>query len=147
MQKRWLVIIPAIVMFLSACTQTGSYPIYQEQQPRIVFSQWYLRGVFNWWEAKPAYQLQRGSNSWYVDVELIADEQPYDFKFSNANWTLSQTCGGNYKGLIVALNHPVTLSCADQAENLQFIPTKTAVYRFGVTGNTDSQITLTITQL
>ncbi len=147
MQKRWFIIVPAMLMLLSACTQTGSYPIYQEQKPEIVFSQWYLRGVFNWWEAKPAYQLQRGNNQWFVDVELIADEQPYDFKFANASWTLSQTCGGNYKGLVVGLNQAVTLSCAQQAENLQFIPQRTALYRFAVSGNTDTQITLTITQL
>ncbi|MDC8829154.1 hypothetical protein [Alteromonas gilva] len=147
MQKRRFAMVAVLLVFLAGCTQTGMYPMYPEQKPRIVFSDWYLRGVFNWWEAKPAYQLQRGNSKWYVDVELIADGQPYDFKFSNANWTLSQTCGGSYKGLRVILSEPTVLSCAEQAENLQFIPKTTATYRFAVTGNTDSQIILTITQL
>ena len=95
MQKRWLLLSP--LMILSACSQTSQYPIFTPQKPEIVFSDWYLRGVFNWWEAQPRYQLNASAKGWYVDVELIADQQPYDFKFSNASWTTGQTCGASYK--------------------------------------------------
>lgn len=145
MQKRWLAL--PLSLLITACTQTGQYPVFQEKQPEIVFSDWYLRGVFNWWEAKPAYQLQRGSNGWYVDVELIADEQPYDFKFSNANWTTGQTCGASYKGLAIALKQSMSLTCGAEAANMRFTPPRTATYRFTVKGSPNTSLMLNITAL
>ena len=146
MQKRWLALLFTI-FFLSACSQTGRYPIYQVKQPEIVFSDWYIRGVFNWWEAKAAYQLKEGNNGWFVDVELIADDQPYDFKFSNATWTTDQTCGANYKGLVVALNQATSLTCGAASQNLRFTPPKTATYRFTVKGSPNSSLLLSVTMI
>lgn len=145
MQKRWLLLSP--LMILSACSQTSQYPIFTPQKPEIVFSDWYLRGVFNWWEAQPRYQLSASAKGWYVDVELIADQQPYDFKFSNATWTTEQTCGSSYKGYAVAVNEEVILTCGEYAENLQFTPGKTGTYRFAVEGQRSSGIALTVSKL
>ena len=146
MQKRWFT-LPLLSFLLSACSQTGQYPIYSQKQPEIVFADWYLRGVFNWWEAKPAYKLQHGSSGWFVDVELIADEQPYDFKFSNVNWTTDQTCGASYKGLAISLKQSMSLSCGSTAENMRFTPPKTGTYRFSVKGSPNTSLMLSIIPL
>lgn len=146
MQKRWLT-LPLLTVLTSACTQTGQFPVYQEKQPEIVFSEWYLRGVFNWWEAKPGYKLKRGNNGWYVDVELIADDQPYDFKFSNASWATGQTCGASYKGLTIGLRQSMSLTCGAVSQNMRFTPPQTATYRFTVKGSPNTSLMLSITTL
>lgn len=145
MHKHRLLLAP-IVMLLTACSQTAQYPIFTPQKPEIVFSDWYLRGIFNWWEAQPRYQLMSTKEGWYVDVELIADQQPYDFKFSNATWSTEQTCGSSYKGYAVSVNSDTVLTCGEYAENLQFTPIKTGVYRFTVKGKRASGIVLTVTK-
>ncbi|GGF64560.1 hypothetical protein [Alteromonas lipolytica] len=146
MQKRRFA-LSLLLLFLSGCAQTGSFVLQQQEQPEIVFSQWYLRGVFNWWEAKPAYQLKQKNDRWYVDVELIADGQPYDFKFSNVNWTTDQTCGASYKGLAISLKQSMSMLCGANAENMRFTPPRTATYRFAVKGSPNSSLMLSITAL
>ena len=97
------------LLTLSACSSTGSINVPGiSSPPEITFSNLYLRGVFNWWEANAPYKFTEGNGGWQVDVELIADGQPYDFKVSDANWTPSQSCGGKYKGQPVTVN---TTSC------------------------------------
>ncbi len=92
--------ILTLCLALSACSSSGSFkiPEIMPDSPRIQFENMFLRGVFNWWEADPSYQFKRTNTGWVVDVELIADGQPYDFRLSDANWTPSQSCGGKYKG-------------------------------------------------
>jgi hypothetical protein len=112
----------------------------------IELSGLYIRGVFNWWEAQPRYLLNQGQQRWYVDVELIADGQPYDFKFSDSKWTPSQTCGslGNNNAL-VPTNSVTLLTCGSEAQNLQFIPKKTGTYRFTLEKESDKEVILRIT--
>ena len=78
---------------LSACSSSGSFKIPEiaPDVPRIQFENMFLRGVFNWWEADPSYKFKRSNSGWTVDVELIADGQPYDFRLSDAKWTPSQS--------------------------------------------------------
>lgn len=112
----------------------------------IAFEELYLRGVFNWWEASSGYQLQRGNSSWYVDVELIADGQPYDFKLADAVWSPAQTCGGKYKGQPATLSGTTYLVCGSDAENVQFVPATTATYRFSFARASANEIRLDISR-
>ena len=111
----------------------------------VSFDEMYLRGVFNWWEATPAYQLKEGRSNWYVDVELIADGQPYDFKLADKVWTASQTCGGKYKGQPAILNKTTHLVCGSDAENIQFVPSTTGTYRFSFARASGNEVRLEIT--
>ena len=139
----------AFSVFLTACSSTGSFSIPEKPQPyepNINFSQLYLRGVFNWWEANPAYQFTQNANAWYVDVELIADGQPYDFRISDAQWTPSQSCGAKYKGQPVMLESTLYLTCAQSSENLQFTPSTTGIYRFTIAPANQNEISLFISK-
>lgn len=138
-----------ISLFLTACSSKGSFSIPEvaQPEPNINFSQLYLRGVFNWWEATPAYQFRKGSNGWYVDVELIADGQPYDFRLSDSTWSPSQSCGAKYKGQPVMLETTLYLICAQSSENLQFTPSTTGIYRFTIAPASANEITLFIRKL
>lgn len=148
MQKRWYVLI-ALLSFLSACTQTGKYGVYSSRAPAIEFSQWYIRGVFNWWEAQSAYQLQQSDDTWFVDVELFSDQQTqtYDFKFSNVNWETDQTCGANAGDYNVSTQKPFKLSCGESIHNLQFTPSQTGIYRFSISGKNNNNLILTVSNL
>ncbi|MCU7553623.1 hypothetical protein OCL06_03290 [Alteromonas sp. ASW11-19] len=137
----------SMMLTLSACSSTGSISVPgMSSEPDIAFSELYLRGVFNWWEASPDYQFTQGNGGWQVDVELIADGQPYDFKVSDENWSPAQSCGGKYKGQPVSLNSTSYLVCAGDSETLQFTPTETGTYRFTIMAASGNEIRLLITR-
>ncbi|WOI37560.1 hypothetical protein R1T43_00565 [Alteromonas sp. CI.11.F.A3] len=147
MNKTLLVII--FSLFVSACSSRSGFSIPEVAQPspKIQFENLFLRGVFNWWEATSAYQFKKDSNGWYVNVELIADGQPYDFRLSDAIWTPSQSCGGNYKGQSVMVSTKIFLVCKQGSENLQFTPSNTGIYRFQVAPADDNEVSLVITRM
>ncbi|MEG3765819.1 hypothetical protein [Alteromonas sp. 14N.309.X.WAT.G.H12] len=136
-----------LLMFalLSGCSSTSvvSIPGIIEA-PTIKFENLYLRGVFNWWEANLPYKLKSGEQGWYVDVELIADGQPYDFRLSDGFWTPDQTCGARYKGQIVVPQSATYMICGTESENLQFTPETTGLYRFNFTPASGGEVMLTI---
>lgn len=135
------------LLTLSACSSTGSINVPGiSSAPEVEFSNLYLRGVFNWWEANAPYKFTKGNGGWQVDVELIADGQPYDFKVSDANWTPSQSCGGKYKGQPVTVNTTSYLICAGDSETLQFTPSDTGTYRFTIMSASGNEIRLLITR-
>lgn len=137
----------AFVLSLSACSSRGIVSIPGlSDEPEVNFDNLYLLGVFNWWEANPAYKLNEGSAGWYVDVELIADGQPYDFRFSDDVWTPSQSCGGKYKGELTSVSTPIYLICGSDSENLQFTPNTTGTYRFSVVNASGHELRLVITR-
>lgn len=144
-----LVSILSLCFVLSACSSSGSFNIPERAPdiPRIQFENMFLRGVFNWWEADPSYQFQASSTGWIVDVELIADGQPYDFRLSDAKWTPSQSCGGKYKGQPVMLGSTVYLVCEQGSSNLQFTPSSTGTYRFTASPASAGEVALTVTKL
>ncbi|AMJ92853.1 hypothetical protein AVL56_00030 [Alteromonas stellipolaris] len=146
MNKTLLVII--FSLFASACSSRSGFSIPEVAQPspKIQFENLFLRGVFNWWEATSAYQFRKDSNGWYVNVELIADGQPYDFRLSDAIWTPSQSCGGIYKGQPVMVSTKIFLVCKQGSENLQFTPSNTGIYRFQVAPADDNEVSLVITR-
>jgi hypothetical protein len=95
----------------------------------------YLRGVFTWWEADPKYQLKLKKGSVYTtSIELIADGQPYDFKFADVNWTPGTSCGykGKFRDQLITLNKVAQADCDRSDENFKFIPKETGLYEFSI---------------
>ena len=99
------------------------------------YDELYLRGVFTWWEADPKYKLQKVADSRYsTTIKLIADGQPYDFKFADASWTPGMNCGylDKVNDQVIILNSTVNSTCDTTDENFKFVPTETGVYEFSI---------------
>ncbi|MEW9797863.1 hypothetical protein [Alteromonas sp. CYL-A6] len=142
------VLILTLSVWLTACSSSGQFsvPGLMNDDVDIDFKNLYLRGVFNWWEATPAFQFSESSDGWYVDVELIADGQPYDFRLSDASWTPQQTCGAKYPGQSVSVSSTVFLVCNPGQQNVQFTPSTTGVYRFTVSPASGNEVALQISR-
>jgi hypothetical protein len=127
--KRIALLCISIAM-LSACAVPSSSNLFQSE-PEKDYSQMYLRGVFNWWEAGEAFKFTQVSKELFiVDVELIADGQPYDFKVADKNWAPLFNCGLAEESTPMALSEAVELYCFNDSLNLKFTPNETAIYRF-----------------
>jgi hypothetical protein len=94
----------------------------------------YLRGVFSWWEADEKYKLLEVSGQTYsTSIELIADGQPYDFKFADSNWTPGFNCGyANESDRVIVVGDSVRSNCETTDENFQFTPTETGRFQFTI---------------
>ncbi len=102
-----------------------------EQSSSYNYSDMYLRGIFNWWEATPPYKLKAlGKNKYGVTFELIADGQPYDFKVADSNWSMQLNCGNEFGADEMRLGKARQLVCASDSINLQFTPLETSDYQF-----------------
>lgn len=146
MKKKLLNLGFFALITLSGCSSTSVVDIPGiTSGPELKFENMYLRGVFNWWEATAAYQLKQNKQGWFVDVELIADGQPYDFRLSDGFWTPDQTCGARYRGQIVLIQTTMYMVCGTESENLQFTPEKTGVYRFTFNPASGGEVMLTVT--
>jgi hypothetical protein len=97
----------------------------------------YLRGVFSWWEADEKYKLVELSDRVYsTSIELIADGQPYDFKFADSNWTPGTNCGyASESDKIIVVGEPVRSNCVTTDENFRFTPTETGRFKFTIDFN------------
>ncbi len=136
------------VITLSGCaTQLRSNLPAQGSSASIELDELYIRGVFNWWEAKESHRLNAKRNQGSVDVNLIADGQPYDFKFSDQYWSPSQTCGGSYTGQLVSTQSTLYLTCGSEAKNLQFTPSDDGTYRFILSDQNSGEIRLDVVQI
>ena len=97
----------------------------------------YLRGVFSWWEADEKYKLvevQQGTYS--TSIELIADGQPYDFKFADADWTPGLNCGySSQSDQRIEVGETVNADCDSTDENFRFTPTETGTFKFVIDFN------------
>ncbi|GGW96358.1 hypothetical protein [Alteromonas halophila] len=140
-------ILLSLFVILSGCSSSTNFPIPGvNDSPDIQFNKLYLRGVFNWWEATSSFNFQQSSTGWYVDVELIADGQPYDFRVSDANWTPAQTCGAKYPGQPVNTDSVIYIVCNPGEKNLQFTPSTTGVYRFTLTPASGDEVALVVSK-
>lgn len=95
----------------------------------------FLRGVFTWWEADPKYQLKLKQGNVYVtSIELIADGQPYDFKFADENWTPGSSCGykKQFRDQFITLGKVALADCDRSDENFKFVPKETGIYEFSI---------------
>jgi hypothetical protein len=92
----------------------------------------YLRGVFSWWEADEKYKLLELSDQVYsATIELIADGQPYDFKFADSNWTPGMNCGyASESDKVIVVGDSVKSNCQSTDENFRFTPSETGTFQF-----------------
>ncbi|WP_299081916.1 hypothetical protein [uncultured Paraglaciecola sp.] len=97
----------------------------------------YLRGVFSWWEADDKYKLVELSDRIFsTSIELIADGQPYDFKFADANWTPGMNCGyASRSDMIIVVGDTVSANCETTDENFRFTPTESGTFQFTIDFN------------
>lgn len=126
--RKWLTF--SAVITLTGCASQGSL-LLPEPELSNDYSNMYLIGSFNWWEATETFKLTAKSEYIYsTTVELIADGQPYDFKVSDPRWLDNTNCGRFLSEQIVEVNDEVTLYCAADSGTIKFTPQKTANYTF-----------------
>lgn len=119
-------------LFLSGCKTTDFASILETSNSKKWHSL-YLRGVFTWWEADEKYKVKQVSNTLYkTSVELIADGQPYDFKFADKDWTPGTRCGFFNKASdeILSEGKRVKANCDTPGDNFKFTPSTTGLYHF-----------------
>ena len=123
-------LVPSLIaslLALSGCTSSGS-----RQFTEKTFENMYLRGVFTWWEADESFKLTLIEDGLYfATAKLIADGQPYDFKFSDADWTPEYSCGSlQAEGQVLVLKDEQVAKCEADSGNFQFTPSETGTYEF-----------------
>lgn len=115
---------------LGGCASNILDKIYQ---PAANHDDLYLRGAFTWWEADEAFRVRQVSDDIYmVKTELIADGQPYEFRFVDKNWSAGSNCGYQNKALdqVIVVNRPVVSNCDSTTENFKFTPPDSGEYEF-----------------
>ena len=118
----------AMAFVLSGCATT----VVEEIPPRD-YSNMYIIANFTWWEADENYRLLPVQEGLYAaKAKLIADGQPYDFKFADKNWTPGYSCGSPYgsESLTLALAEKVEADCFNPRGNFKFTPEQTGTYQF-----------------
>jgi|TARA_R110002111_G_scaffold54262_2_gene93880 hypothetical protein len=130
MKKIGFVSVAILASLLSGCATNVIDSFSKERN----YDGLYLRGVFSWWEADEKYKLLELSDRVYsTTIELIADGQPYDFKFADANWTPGMNCGyANESDRIMVVGNSVRSNCETTDENFQFTPTETGTFQFTI---------------
>lgn len=124
-----LISIALISFFTSGCATNVVKTLTSSPD----YSQLYLRGVFTWWEADPKYKLKELASEVYATrVELIADGQPYDFRFADANWSPDLNCGysDQQDDQVIYLDQAVKANCSADDQSFQFTPQETGLYQF-----------------
>ena len=122
----------AASVFLSGCA-SGSFTSILGANDNADWNTLYLRGSFTWWEAEAKYQVKKVSQGLYKSsVELVADNQPYDFKFADVHWTPGTRCGYRSKEQdeVVMLEKIVKANCDTAADNFKFTPPTSGLYHF-----------------
>jgi uncharacterized protein YceK len=112
---------------LSGCSTTRPPEVTER-----TFENMYLRGVFTWWEADENFRLSLLDKKLYMaSAKLIADGQPYDFKFSDAEWTPEYSCGSIATGgQVLDTVKTQKAKCDANSGNFRFTPAETGNYRF-----------------
>lgn len=144
-QKLRLLVLAAAISLSGCATNVNIreyFPVVSTT-PSINYEALYLRGIFNWWEAEPAYLVVSGDDGFYVDVKLIADGQPYDFRFADSNYTSELNCGADTPDTPLAQGQKRDLVCVSGSHNLQFIPSETGTYRFKLLANGNPTLMIT----
>ena len=146
MLKRTVPLFLAIIM--TGCANNAV--IESQSQKTFDYSSLYLRGSFSWWEADDSYRVVPVSDNTYrVVVELVADGQPYDFKFADKSWTMGLSCGYKNKEQdeTIQLDRPVTLNCYTPVDNFVFKPTESGKYLFTLNFKNIKRPSLVVTKI
>lgn len=124
MFKKLLFVTLAAAVMATGCAGGGG--------KRDLSEYMYVRGVFTWWDAEEDFKLKKaGDNLYYASGELMADGNPYDFKFADAGWSAGANCGFLGKeDEVLELGKRVKVNCNSVFENFKFTPTETGVYNF-----------------
>jgi hypothetical protein len=130
MKKKVFVSVVILASLLNGCATNVIDSFIKEQN----YDGLYLRGVFSWWEADEKYKLVEISDEVYsTSIELIADGQPYDFKFADSNWTPGMNCGyANESDRVIVVDSSVRANCDTTDENFRFTPTETGTFNFTI---------------
>ena len=130
MQKIGFVSVVIFASFLSGCATNVIDNFIKEQN----YDGLYLRGVFSWWEADEKYKLVQLSDQVFsTTIELIADGQPYDFKFADSNWSPNMNCGyASESDKMIVVGTTVRANCESTDENFRFTPMETGSFRFTI---------------
>lgn len=132
------------LQILAGCASSVTQDFFAPT-PSKDYSNMYLRGVFNWWEASDNFKLTAlNSDQYAITIELIADNQPYDFKVADATWSMELDCGNTFNADPMILEESVELVCASDSLNLQFTPSETGFYQFvlDVSDNDEPELTI-----
>lgn len=127
---------------ISGCSTTFVEQILDKDYESL-----YLRGVFTWWEADENYRLELVEGNLYKSsVKLIADGQPYDFKFADKNYTPGYDCGSptGTGGKVLMAGSKALSSCEQPGGNFQFTPEVTGTYDFFIDFTNDAAPTVYI---
>lgn len=138
-----------LIGFLGACTSTTTDEVRQSVDS-YDYNTLFLRGSFSWWEADENYRVNEVSDGVYsVVVELVADGQPYDFKFADKDWTNGLSCGYRDKDSDeqIMLGKSVDVNCFTPVDNFIFIPEESGKYIFTLDFNTWGDPELTVNKL
>ena len=138
----------ATLLLLSACTTTTTD--IKQQSESFDYSTLFLRGSFSWWEADDKYKvISHGDSVYKVTVELVADGQPYDFKFADKDWTIGLSCG--YKNQSddenIQLNKSVSVNCHTPVNNFIFKPIVSGKYLFSIDFSNKNSPTLIVNKI
>ncbi|MFT6778964.1 MAG: hypothetical protein ACJAV1_002907 [Paraglaciecola sp.] len=133
MKKIGFIFLAILSSLLSGCATNVIDSFIKEHN----YEGLYLRGVFSWWEADEKYKLIELSDQVYsTTIELIADGQPYDFKFADSNWTPGMNCGyANETDKVIVVGVPVRSNCESTDENFRFTPIETGTFEFTINFN------------
>jgi hypothetical protein len=130
MKKIGFVSLAIFMSFFSGCATNVIDSFIKEQN----YDGLYLRGVFSWWEADEKYKLVEKSHQVYsTTIELIADGQPYDFKFADLNWSPGMNCGySSESDKVIIVGSSVRSNCESTNENFRFTPKLTGLFQFSI---------------
>ena len=130
MKKISFVSLVFIASLLNGCATNVIDSFIKEQN----YDGLYLRGVFSWWEADEKYKLIETSKEIYsTSIELIADGQPYDFKFADSDWTPGMNCGyASESDKVIVVGKSVIANCETTDENFRFTPSETGTFQFTI---------------
>ena len=78
-----------------------------------------------------------------MNVKLIADGQPYDFRFADINYTSELNCGAEAPDNPIKQDQEQELVCVSGSHNLQFVPNETGTYRFTLLPNGSPSLRIT----
>ena len=121
--------VVASLFLVGGCASTFELPLQQVNYDKL-----YLRGVFTWWEADENYRVQKVSDDVYkASAKLIADGQPYDFKFADVDWSPGLACGpatGNEQSMDIGLGNVEEANCDNPKANFKFTPDETGIFDF-----------------
>lgn len=138
--------IAALSLLMFSCTSTKTF-VDNLSGDKPDYSQLYLRGSFTWWEADEAYRVTEVQEHVYrVIVDLVADGQPYDFKFADKDWTSGLSCGYKNKNSDenLKVNLTVNANCDTPVDNFVFTPEESGKYIFQIDFNSwlDPKVTV-----